>query len=46
MPGNNDDAGPVAKDEPAAADPERRKPIKMSTLPQSYTLFLDSLSEG
>ena len=32
--------GPVAEDEPAAADPERREPIKMSTLPLSYTLFL------
>ena len=36
----------MAEDEPAAADPERREPIEMSTLPSSYTLFLDSLSEG
>ena len=45
MTDDNDD-GHVVKDEPAAADPERREPIKMSTLPSSYTLSLDSLSEG
>ena len=46
MTDDDNDDGPVAEDEPAAADPERREPIKMSTLPQSYTLFLDLLSEG